>query len=52
MGCHASKTTQVAGEPQTPGEQPSGEEPGLEAGPEAVDGKGTPLKDGAPEPQS
>lgn len=52
MGCHASKTTQVVGEAQTPGGEPSGEEPRLEAGPEAVDGKDTPLEGGAPEPQS
>lgn len=52
MGCHSSKTTKVVVEPQTAGEQPEGEEPNLEAGAEAADGRDTPLKDGVPEPQS
>lgn len=53
MGCHSSKTTQVEGESQKPGEQqPSGEEPNLEAGTVAADGKDASMKEGAPEPQS
>nr|KAF6318137.1 hypothetical protein mPipKuh1_000116 [Pipistrellus kuhlii] len=52
MGCHVSKTAPVAGEPQAPREQPSGEDPGLGAGPEAQAGNDTPVKDGTPEPQS
>nr|CAI9696985.1 unnamed protein product [Rangifer tarandus platyrhynchus] len=49
MGCHSSKSTEVAGESQKPAEQPEGEEPNLGAGPEAADGRDTSLKDGAPE---
>ncbi|XP_055002256.1 CHD9 neighbor protein [Sorex araneus] len=53
MGCHASKSTQVVGESQKPGEQPEGEEPNLEAVTKIADGKdGASLKDGAPEPKS
>ncbi|XP_058383784.1 CHD9 neighbor protein [Diceros bicornis minor] len=52
MGCHSSKSTQVAGESQKPGEQPAGEEPDLEAGTEAADGKDASLQDGVPEPKS
>lgn len=52
MGCHSSKSTKVEGEPQKPGEQPSGEEPDLEAGTAVADGKDTSRKEGAPEPQS
>ncbi|XP_053519226.1 uncharacterized protein CHD9NB isoform X2 [Artibeus jamaicensis] len=52
MGCHTSKTATLAVELQEPGKQPSGAEPNLEAGAEAVDHKETPLQDGAAEPQS
>lgn len=52
MGCHSSKSTKVEGEPQKPGERPSGEEPDLEAGTAVADGKDTSPKEGAPEPQS
>ncbi|XP_070356710.1 CHD9 neighbor protein [Equus asinus] len=52
MGCHSSKSTKVVGESQEPGEQPAGEEPNLEAGTEAADGKDASLQDGAPERKS
>ncbi|XP_045842957.1 uncharacterized protein LOC123930748 [Meles meles] len=52
MGCHTSKSTKVVGESQKPGEQPKGEEPNLEAGAEAADGKDISLKDGGPAPKS
>lgn len=52
MGCHSSKGTEVAPEPQKPGEQSEGEEPRLEAGAEAADAKGASLKDGHPELKS
>uniref|UniRef100_A0A8W4FNA7 CHD9 neighbor n=2 Tax=Sus scrofa TaxID=9823 RepID=A0A8W4FNA7_PIG len=52
MGCHSSKSTKVAGESQKPAEEPEGEEPNLEAGPEAADGKDASLKNGAPERKS
>ncbi|XP_045662888.1 uncharacterized protein LOC123798479 [Ursus americanus] len=52
MGCHASKSTKVVGESQEPGEQPEGEEPNLEAGAEAADGKDVSSKHGGPEPKS
>ncbi|XP_053599494.1 uncharacterized protein CHD9NB [Phacochoerus africanus] len=52
MGCHSSKSTKVAGESQKPAEEPEGEEPNLEVGPEAADGKDASLKNGAPERKS
>ncbi|XP_048960460.1 CHD9 neighbor protein [Canis lupus baileyi] len=48
MGCHTSKSTKVVGESHKPGEQPEGEEPNLEAGAEAADGKDISSKDGGP----
>ncbi|XP_077649350.1 CHD9 neighbor protein [Urocitellus parryii] len=52
MGCHSSKGTEVAPEPQKSGEESKGEEPSVEPGAEAADAKVTPLEDGHPEPQS
>lgn len=50
MGCHASKSTQVVGESEKPGEQSEEEEPNLEAVTKVADGQDTTsLKDGAPE---
>ncbi|XP_072824927.1 CHD9 neighbor protein [Vicugna pacos] len=49
MGCHSSKSIKVAGESQKSGGQPEGEEPNLEAGTEAADGKDASWKDGTPE---
>ncbi|XP_057567195.1 CHD9 neighbor protein [Hippopotamus amphibius kiboko] len=49
MGCHASKSTEVAEESQKPAEQLEKEEPNLGNGTEAADGKDTSLKDGTPE---
>lgn len=53
MGCNASKSTQVVGESEKPGERLEEEEPNLEAVTKVADGQDTiSLKDGAPEPKS
>uniref|UniRef100_A0A8D2E3J7 CHD9 neighbor n=1 Tax=Sciurus vulgaris TaxID=55149 RepID=A0A8D2E3J7_SCIVU len=52
MGCHSSKGTEVAPEPQKPGEQSEGEEPRLEPGEGAADAKDASLKEEHPELKS